>query len=121
MEKSLHRLTVDDWIFAENLKPFVEMLAHAANCPLDDDDWTAISYGVRDSNGDEEKWYTYPLEGQPRLHLELAAMPGSAVVSVRIRGPQDSPPELPAQIELLVVMCQTYSILPHSAQPSSPS
>ena len=53
-------VTVQGWIFEENLQPFVELLAFLAGYRLYDEeyDWVAIEYGVKDTDVDEEKWCT---------------------------------------------------------------
>jgi hypothetical protein len=42
---------VEDWIFAENVQPFVELLAFLAGYMLYDDayDWVAIEHGINAS------------------------------------------------------------------------
>ena len=44
-------IPVEDWIFAENVQPFVELLAFLAGYTLYDDayDWVAIEHGVNAS------------------------------------------------------------------------
>jgi hypothetical protein len=64
---------VEGWIFAENLRPFVEVLASLAGYALYDEqyDWVAIEDGLKDTDADEEKWYTYPLAGVRPLTLRI--------------------------------------------------
>jgi hypothetical protein len=49
---------VEDWIFAENLQPFVEVLAFLAGYALYDKDYdrVAIEYGVKATDEDANKW-----------------------------------------------------------------
>ena len=99
-------LIVGNWVFEDALKPFVEMAAFYAHCKLDDDDWTAIAYGLQDSDADEDKWFRYYLEGPEPLYLELAIAPGSQVVMLRARGNE----ALSRELQVLVDVCQTYRL-----------
>lgn len=74
---------VGNWLFEENLKPFVELLAQLVGYTLYDEDydWVAIVYGSEDTDEDADKWYTHPFAGADSRALELARNPGSAVIS----------------------------------------
>jgi hypothetical protein len=105
---------LQDWIFAENLQAFVEVLAHLAGYTLYDEeyDWVAIEAGIPETDADEDKWYSYPLLGTHPLALDVARDLGSQVVSIRVRSdaaaPADLPAELAAQLHVLVLLCQSY-------------
>jgi hypothetical protein len=101
-------LIMGSWVFEDTLKPFVEMVAFYAHCTLDDNDWTAIEYGVKDSDADKDKWFRYYLEGPELLYLELAINPGSDVVSVVARGNE----ALARELEVLFYVCQSYRLSP---------
>jgi hypothetical protein len=110
---------VEDWIFAENLQPFVEVLAFLAGYPQYDDeyDWVAIEYGIKDTDADEDKWYTYPLAGTRPLTLHVARELGSHVVSVRVSSDAAIAADLAAQLRLLVMLCQDYGIAERGSGP----
>ena len=93
---------MEDWIFAENLQPFVELLDFLAGNTLYDDeyDWVAIEDSIKDTDADAGKWYTYT----------LARNLGSNVVSVRVSSDAAITAELAAQLNLLVTICQSYTI-----------
>jgi hypothetical protein len=103
---------VEDWIFAENLQPFVEVLAFLAGYALYDEDydWVAIEYGVKATDEDANKWYTYAFARTRPLEFDLACNVGSNVVSVRVRSDDTITADLMAQLNLLVMMCQSYTI-----------
>lgn len=111
---------VADWLFEDNLRPFVELLAQLAGYTLYDEDydWLAIEYGMQDTNEDADKWYTYPFAGADPAVFELARNPGSDVVSIRVRGEQGIRPELAAQLDVLFAVCQDYTLLPRIAKPA---
>src|SRR5215472_14082940 len=79
-------VTVEGWIFAENLQPFAELLAFLAGYTLYDEeyDWVALEYGVKDTDVDAGKWYTYTFAGPHPLTLHIAQDDGSSVVHVRV-------------------------------------
>ena len=109
------------WIYQENLQPFTAMVAQLAGYDLYDEeyDWVAIEYGVKDTDRRAEKWYAYPFAGEHALTLELAlyhiAFPSSTdapVAHVRITAATPLTSEVTAQFNLLVALCQRYSIRP---------
>ena len=100
------------WIFDKNLQSFVEVLAFLAGYALYDEDydWVAIEYGVKATDEDANKWYTYAFAGTRPLEFDLACNVGSSVVSVRVRSDSGIPADLAAQLNLLVLLCQSYTI-----------
>ena len=113
-------VTVGDWIFAENLQPFAELLAFLAGYTLYDEDydWVAIKFGIKDTDEDGDKWYTYAFAGRRPLTLHLALNPGSNVVSVRVSSDAAITAELAAQLDLLVAVCQHYTVAGRGTPPA---
>lgn len=103
---------LENWIFAENLQPFVEVLAYLAGYTLYDEeyDWVTIEYGIQDTDEDEGRWYIYAFAGPRPLTLHLARNSGSDVVSVRVTRDAPIPADLAAQLHLLVLICQSYTL-----------
>jgi len=99
-----------NWIFERNLRPFVEMVARLADYSFDANDWIAVSHGVRDTDQEADRWFTYSFEGAGQLQLEAAIDPGTSVVHVRVRGGDHLAGELQAQLDLLIDVCQTYTV-----------
>jgi hypothetical protein len=95
---------VTDWIFDENLRPFLTALGWIVGYQFDNDDWEAISLGVRDSDGETGRWYEYEFHGQHSSKLVLARDPGTSVLQVRA----SVPAELEPQIRLAVFIFQRY-------------
>ena len=112
-------VTVEGWIFAENLQPFVELLAFLAGYKLYDEeyDWVAIEYGVKDTDVDEEKWCTYTFAGTHPLTLHVAQDEGSHVVHIRVTSDAAITEDLAAQLDLLVMVCQDYTIARQGSRP----
>lgn len=103
-------MIVSDWIFEENLKPFVEMVAFTVGAEFDDNiDWVAISYGIPGTDDDAGQWFEYSFMGTTRLDLALARSPGATVISVRLDSEQEQP-ELRAKLEMLIMVCQDYTL-----------
>jgi hypothetical protein len=105
-------VSVDTWIFEENLQPFVELLAFLAGYTLYDAEYdgVAIEYGIKATDKDEGKWYTYALAGTRALERHLARNSGSSVVSVRVTSDAAITAELAAQLDLLAMVCQLYTL-----------
>jgi hypothetical protein len=110
---------VEGWIFAENLQPFIELLAFLAGYALYDDEyeWVAIEDGIQDTDADAGKWYAYTLAGTRPLALQVARNIGSNVVSVQVTSDTAVGADLAAQLSLLVQLCQHYSIARHGSGP----
>jgi hypothetical protein len=102
---------ISAWIWEGNLRPFLEMVALLVKCPFDADNWTAIQYGVRDTDNDADKRYTYPLLGEPELLVEVAAEPGASTIMVYLSSEAILTAELRAQITTLINVCQNYSVV----------
>jgi hypothetical protein len=72
-------VTVDGWIFAENLQPFVQPLAFLTGYTLYDEeyDWVAIEHSIKETDVYEGKWYTcasagpHPRAKSQRKHHRL--------------------------------------------------
>jgi hypothetical protein len=107
---------LSNWILEQNLRPFVELLAHlAGDATVDDLDVDAITWGMGESDADHDRWYAYPFRGEhAALRLELAREPSAIILNVRVQGAEGE--ELLADLEravfLLVVVCQDYGVEP---------
>ena len=74
---------VDNWIYDENLRLFMEALAHFAGASFDDDDWVGLEHNLilRRDPPDRERHVEWPL-GAHIVHLYYE--PGSSAVSFQI-------------------------------------
>jgi hypothetical protein len=112
-------VTVEGWIFAENLQPFAELLAFLAGYTLYDVEYdgVALEYGVKDTDVDAGKWYTYAFAGTHPLTLHVAQDEGSNVVHVRVTSEAAITADLAAQLDLLGMVCQDYIIARQGSRP----
>ena len=79
---------VNNWIYDENLRLFMEALAHFAGATFDDGDWTGLEHDLilRQDQLDGERTLEWPLgEHMVRLYYE----PGSSAVSFQIDADHD--------------------------------
>ena len=90
---------VRTWVWPESLRPFIETVSRWIDYEFDDHDWTAIRSGLDKTDGDLDKWYSYPLVGQPELVVEVATTPGDAPVSIRFRATGSVEPALRTRLE----------------------
>jgi hypothetical protein len=79
---------VGNWIFDENLRLFMEALAHFAGASFDDDDWVGLEHDLilRRDRSDGERCVEWRF-GPQSVHLSYE--PGSSVVSFQIEADHD--------------------------------
>src|SRR4051812_26294018 len=97
---------VTDWIFDDNLKAFLTALGWIAGYPFGPDDWEAVSCGVRENDGDDERWFEYEFSGPHPAVIRLAPDSGTCVVRVQI----STPAEVEPQVRLAVAIFQHFRI-----------
>src|SRR5262245_42665133 len=73
---------IKDWICEENLNPFLEIIAGHAGYGFGPDDWTAIRFGIQDTDEERGRWYEYEFPASQPMRLRLARDPGSSVLFV---------------------------------------
>ena len=78
---SLATVDLKDWIFEENLRPWLEVLSQIVGYEFDDLDWDAVRGGITGTDVERSLWYEYPLGENSRVGV--AHDPGTAVVMVR--------------------------------------
>ena len=90
------------WIFEENLRPFLEVLSRFVGYSLDEDDWTAISHGVKDTFAEKGLWYDYSFLGACTAYLKVAHdEPGTGAIVLQVNVPQALRPKVEATIEIM--------------------
>jgi len=79
---------VGNWIFDENLRLFMEALAHFAGATFDEDDWVGLEYDLilRQDHMGRERRVEWPLG---RAKIELFYEPGSSAVSFQVDADRD--------------------------------
>ena len=92
-----------DWVYDENLRPFLLSLGWFVGYDLDVDDWTAIRYGIEGTDQKADRWFDYEFAGQQRAVLWLARDPGSSVVHVRVEVPAEIVPKVESTIAIFQV------------------
>lgn len=80
--------SLDGWVMADNLRPFLELLSRYAEYAFDDTDWDTVALGLEHTADDDPgAWYAYPLAGaRARLDVDVAVAVGADAVSVRVTG-----------------------------------
>jgi hypothetical protein len=81
-------LLAGNWIWASNLRRFLELVSSYAGYRFDHQDWQAIQAGL-DTSASDNDTFSYPLTGAQALTLKVSKNPGSGEVSVQITGRQD--------------------------------
>jgi hypothetical protein len=80
---------VTGWVWESNVEATLRHLSHVVGYALDDLDLQALQTGVETTDAEVDKWYAYPLVGDPPVDVHLARNPGAAPVNVRVTGDLD--------------------------------
>lgn len=95
----------ENWVWDSNVRRFIEWTSRWTGYDFDESDWQAIETGLRSTDADDpNRWFEYPLDGDPRLNLQLAINEGAAPVSIRVKGNADQ--TLAVRIETLFALLQ---------------
>ena len=101
-----------DWIFEENLRPFLAALAWAFTVDFDTDDWLAISHGVEGTDAPQERWFEYEFSGKGgTVTFAVARDVGSCVLSVRVHKHENA-----EKLRAIIMMCQEFSLRERSSR-----
>ena len=97
-----------DWVFEENLKPWLEIVSTVLGYDFDESDWIAVSAGIAESDSERSSWYEYQL-GRVPLRVGLAREPRATVVMLKMGVPE----EVADRVKLAVLIAQTYRLTAH--------
>ena len=93
---------VSGWIYEENLRPFLEALSWFVGYSSNEDDWVAISHGVKNTFAEKGLWYDYSFVGTCTAHFKVAHdEPGTGIIVLQVNVPQPLNPKLEAAIEIM--------------------
>jgi hypothetical protein len=95
---------IDGWIYEKNVRPFFEAAVYVVAYRFDNADWDAVAHGLSTTDGEADRWFDYPLEGDKTVIVGVARDPGSSVVLVRASG-HDATLQAPDPI---VMLMQSY-------------
>jgi len=71
-------------LFEGNLQPFLTALGWLVGGRLDADDFEAVSWGLRDTDREEGRWFSYDFGGEVRTPFAVALdEAGASIVWVR--------------------------------------
>jgi hypothetical protein len=98
------------WVWEENVRTLVESISRWVDYTFDDSDWTAIAEGLKTSDADEDRWYSYPVIGASRVDIDLARNAGAAPVNVRIILDPLAPPGLAAKVGVLLELLNVVRV-----------
>jgi hypothetical protein len=96
---------IANWIWQDNLEPFLTTLSWIASYAIDDDDWQAIKTGLLETDGDLLRWCSYEFAGST-VCFKLAMDPGTEVLQVEVGGPAD----LSGQVQLALAVFQHFHL-----------
>ena len=93
------------WVFDSAVLSFMAFLARWVGYAFDELDGEAIDAGVSATDAEADRWFEYPLPGEPALRVRLARDVGTSVVHVRVVGGMDA--VLEARVETLIDVLST--------------
>ena len=96
----------EGWIWQQNLWPFVQTAASFVGNEPDEYDRMAIGHGLRDTDVEQERWFSYVLGNGPVLHLAFAADVGTEVLFVRA----DAGAEAEVKLAVSLQVFQNYRV-----------
>jgi hypothetical protein len=97
------------WVLDQNLRPFLQTAAALAGYELEEDDWTAIEYGlfkIKIADDQHTRRVDYPLSGKRPLTVKLEKELGTSVVSIELT----SDASLEALADGVALVIQTYEV-----------
>ena len=97
---------VADWIWQDNLEPFLTTLSWVVDYTIDDDDWQAIKTGLLETDGDLLRWCSYEFAGTSVMKFRIAVDRGTEVLQVEV----DGLAELEARVEIAVAVFQNFHL-----------
>jgi hypothetical protein len=103
-------IDLKDWIFGENLRPWLEILSAVVGYDFDDTDWDAVDAGIATTDSESLRWHEVSLGGDGAPLVKLAKEPGSAVVAVMASLPTD----LVERAKLAIQIAQSYRLVSRS-------
>ena len=99
-------VTIQNWIYEFNLKPFLETIATLCGYDWIDGELENLIHNGMDTDVEKAIWYSYKLHGEFEVELKIAADSGSSAVHIRLVGAPESIPKF----ELLFLVTQTYRL-----------
>lgn len=69
-----------EWIFEDNLRPFLISLGWFVGHVFDESDWIAIRHGIENAHQEQDSWYGFEFAGNSSARFELASDPGTSVI-----------------------------------------
>lgn len=98
-----------NWVFDQNLRPFLETIATLAGYQFDEDDRTAVEFGLfktKIADHQVARRIDYPLSGDRPLTVKLEKQLGTSVVGFELT----SDPDIEAKPDAVTLVMQTYQV-----------
>ncbi|MDB6135964.1 MAG: hypothetical protein JWM59_4207 [Verrucomicrobiales bacterium] len=95
---------IQNWIYEENLHPFMTALGWISGYHFDEDGWTAVNFGARSADEGAGVWFHYALEGDSMIEAGITQERGESVFTVRIEADE----KLAARVGLSIDFCQNF-------------
>ena len=95
--------TIANWIWLQNVRAFVDVLARLSGYELSEGEWDAIDSGVAvsDSDANPPRWYSYSFEGKSKVKFDVGHDKGTNVVQIRLTAPDEIVPRIQTALELM--------------------
>ena len=95
------------WMLVENIRPFLEIIAGLVGTEVDGWDWDAIALGLKDTDHELGRWFSYQFTGaRGSISLRLALESGTSLFFATVES--DNATE--AKCDVVVNILQHYRL-----------
>ena len=95
-------MRVEVSLFEDNVRPFLTALGWIVGGRLDDDDFEAVGWALRNTDREQGHWFEYEFSGEVRTPFAVAFdEAGASIVWVRAEVPAEFAP----RVQLLADFC----------------
>ena len=99
---------ITNWIWKDNFWVVLSEIAQIASYDYDESDQTAIEFGFKDTDSEDDRWFAYEFQGNEVVRLQLADEMGTDTCMLKI----ETSSKVEVQIDYLFYLAQSYFIKP---------
>ena len=100
-------MKIADWIYEDNLQPFLTALSWFVGYNFDPDDWAAFEFGIKNTDAETNRWFDYTFSGKEKNQIRVANSSGTGIINLEIEVPASVAPKVEAAIQIMQFFNQT--------------
>lgn len=97
---------ITNWVWKDNIWVVLSEIAQLISYDFDDSDQIAIEFGFKDTDSEDDRWFTYEFQGTGVLKFQVADEIGTDTCILKIESPKD----FEQLIEYILRLAQSYKI-----------